>query len=151
MRVSAAFPNPHGVLRPGQYGRVTVNTRTLEGALLVPQRAVAEAQGGAQVRIVSPQGTVQIRPVQMGPRIGARWVVERGLQAGERVIVDAGQLAEGLKVSTTPFVEADTAGATPAGASPGAPAPQSPAPPTPRAPAAVAPAASGAAATTGSR
>jgi RND family efflux transporter MFP subunit len=112
MRVSASFPNPHGLLRPGQYGRVTVNTRTLESALLVPQRAVAEAQGGAQVRVVSAEGTVQVRPVQMGPRIGARWVVERGLQVGDRVIVDAGQLAEGSKVSTTPFVEADAASTT---------------------------------------
>jgi RND family efflux transporter MFP subunit len=115
MRVSASFPNRHGVLRPGQYGRVTVNTRRIEGALLIPQRAVTEAQGGTLVRVVSPQDTVQIRPVEMGPRVGARWVVARGLQSGDRVIVDAGQLAEGLKVSTKPYEAPTTA---PAAASP---------------------------------
>ena len=112
MRVSATFPNPNGVLRPGQYGRVTVNTRKIDSALLVPQRAVTESQGGMQVRVVTPEGTVQIRAVTMGPRVGPRWVVERGLQPGDRVIVDAGQLAEGLKVTTTPFVEPATAAAT---------------------------------------
>ncbi|BCS32139.1 hemolysin D [Luteitalea sp. TBR-22] len=111
MRVSAVFPNPRGVLRPGQYGRVTVTTRRLDGALLVPQRAVSESQGGTQVRTVTREGTVQLRPVTTGPRVGARWVVERGLQAGDRVIVDAGQLAEGTRVNTTPFVDVASTGA----------------------------------------
>jgi RND family efflux transporter MFP subunit len=105
MRVSASFPNPRNVLRPGQYGRVIANTRTLEGALLVPQRAVSEAQSGTQVRVVGSDGKVQIRPVQTGARIGARWVITQGLSAGDRVVVDAGQLAEGLVVKTTPYVE----------------------------------------------
>jgi hypothetical protein len=49
----------------------------------------------------------------MGPRVGSRWIVEQGLRAGDRVIVDAGQLAEGATVKTTPFVEPQpaTAGA----------------------------------------
>jgi RND family efflux transporter MFP subunit len=105
MRVSAAFPNPRYVLRPGQYGRVHIETRTVANALLVPQRAVTEAQSGSQVRIVGTDGTVQLRPVQMGSRVGSRWIVERGLSAGDRVVVDAGQLAEGLPVKTKPFVE----------------------------------------------
>ncbi len=106
LRVSATFPNPRYVLRPGQYGRVHIDTRTVSNALLVPQRAVTEAQSGTQVRVVTTDGKVQVRPVQMGARVGARWIVERGLSAGDRVIVDAGQLAEGLTVTTKPFVEA---------------------------------------------
>jgi hypothetical protein len=82
------------------------------------------------VRIVAPDGTVQLRAVTMGPRVGPRWVVERGLQPGDRVIVDAGQLADGVKVTTTPFVEAAAAPA----ASPTAPAPSAAAaPPAPNA------------------
>ena len=70
--------------------------------------------------MVSPEGIVQIRQVEMGPRVGTRWVVQRGLQAGDRVVVDAGQLAEGTKVSTRPFEEA--AATTAAGPAPAAPA-----------------------------
>ena len=105
MRVSVLFPNPDHVLRPGQYGRVSADTRTVEQALLVPQRAVTETQGGMQVRLVGADDRVQVRPVQTGARIGARWIVESGLQAGDRVIVDAGQLAAGLIVKTKPYTD----------------------------------------------
>ncbi len=108
LRLSATFPNPRGVLRPGQYGRVRVDARTVTDALLVPQRAVTEVQSGTQVRVVAADGKVEIRPVQMGARVGPRWLVERGLAAGDRVIVDAGQLAAGTVVKTTPYVEPGT-------------------------------------------
>src|SRR5690606_31186300 len=52
IRISATFPNPDQILRPGMYGRVRAETAIVEGALLVPQRAVAEMQGTAQVRVV---------------------------------------------------------------------------------------------------
>lgn len=109
LRVSASFPNPRYVLRPGQYGRVHIDTRTLDDALLVPQRAVTETQSGTQLRVVGPDGTVQLRTVQMGPRVGSRWIVEKGVEPGDRVIVDAGQLAYGTTVKTTPFVEPQSA------------------------------------------
>lgn len=115
LRVSILFPNPRHVLRPGQYGRVTAETHTRPGALLVPQRAVAEAQGGVQVRVVGPDGKVRIRTVQTGPRIGARWVIEQGLQAGDRVVVDAGPLADGSAVTTTPWTEPPTGPASSSG------------------------------------
>ena len=118
MRVSAIFPNPKAVLRPGQYGRVVASTRTIDQALVVPQRAVSETQGGSIVRVVGNDGKVQVRQVTPGARLGGRWVIDRGLQAGDRVIVDAGQLAEGLAVTTRPFTEAAPAPA----ATPGAPA-----------------------------
>jgi RND family efflux transporter MFP subunit len=105
MRVSALFPNPQHVLRPGQYGRVTAMTRTVDAALLVPQRAVTETQSGPQVRVVTAEGAVQLRDVKPGARIGARWIIESGLRAGDRVVVDAGALADGTKVNTRPYVE----------------------------------------------
>src|SRR5262245_33577340 len=52
IRISATFPNPQQLLRPGQYGRVGADTQTLTAALLVPQRAITELQGSTQVRIV---------------------------------------------------------------------------------------------------
>jgi membrane fusion protein (multidrug efflux system) len=98
IRVSATFPNPDNVLRPGQFGRVRAQTGTAERALLVPQRAVTELQSGHQVRVVKADDTVDVRPVRMGRRVGTRWIVESGLQAGDRVIVDAPALRAGTKV-----------------------------------------------------
>jgi RND family efflux transporter MFP subunit len=103
IRISATFPNPQQLLRPGQYGRVGAETRTLTNALLVPQRAVTELQGSAQVRVVGADDAVHVKAIKTGPRIGTRWVITEGLSPGERVIVDSGQPAEGTKVTTRPF------------------------------------------------
>jgi RND family efflux transporter MFP subunit len=103
IRISATFPNPNSQLRPGQYGRVSADTRVAKNVLLIPQRAVTDLQGKDQVRVVAPDDTVQVKSITLGERIGSRWIVEKGLEAGERVIVDSGQLAPGTKVSTKPF------------------------------------------------
>jgi membrane fusion protein (multidrug efflux system) len=55
---------------------------------VVPQRAVTELQGSYQVAVVGNDNKVTIRPVRMGERSGSTWVVEEGLQPGERVIVE---------------------------------------------------------------
>ena len=55
IRLVAAFPNPGNVLRPGQYGRVRIQTSMKKNALLVPQSAVQELQGGYQVALVSAE------------------------------------------------------------------------------------------------
>ena len=112
IRISATFPNPNNQLRPGQYGRVSADTRVARNVLLVPQRAVTDLQGKSQVRIVAPDGTVQVKSITLGERIGSRWIVETGIEAGDRVIVDSGQLAAGTKVGTKPFVT-DTAATAP--------------------------------------
>jgi membrane fusion protein (multidrug efflux system) len=103
IRISAAFPNPNRVLRPGQYGRVRAETEVREHALVVPQRAVTELQGASRVRIVGPDGKVATRTVTTGERVGSRWVVERGLQAGDRVVVEGPATRDGTVVKTRPF------------------------------------------------
>jgi RND family efflux transporter MFP subunit len=70
IRISARFPNPEHTLRPGQYGRVSAETKVRTDALLVPQRAVSELQGTYQVRVVGPESTVSTRPVKVGDRVG---------------------------------------------------------------------------------
>jgi membrane fusion protein (multidrug efflux system) len=104
IRISAAFPNPNQLLRPGQYGRVTANTQNVRDALLVPQRAVSELQGATQIRIVAADDTVQVKTIKTGARVDTRFVVTEGLSPGDRVIVDSGQPAQGTKVVTKPFV-----------------------------------------------
>jgi RND family efflux transporter MFP subunit len=106
IRISATFPNPNNQLRPGQYGRVSADTRIAKDVLLIPQRAVTDLQGTAQVRVVGPDDTVQVKSITLGERIGSRWIVSQGIDAGDRVIVDSGQVAPGTKVGTKPFAAA---------------------------------------------
>ena len=101
IRISATFPNPEHILRPGLYGRVRAETALLSNALLVPQRAVAELQGAAQVRVVGADNKVSLRNVKLGARAGNRWVVESGIAAGDQVVVDAPQLRDGTIVTPT--------------------------------------------------
>ena len=86
--VRGEFPNPDYVLRPGQYARVRAVTETKTAALLVPQRAVAETQGVFQVAVVGPDDKVELRVVEPGIRSGAMQVIDKGVSAGERVVVE---------------------------------------------------------------
>ncbi len=86
--IQASFPNPEKIVRPGQFARVRGLVDTKVGALLVPQRAVQELQGQYQVYVVGPDDVAQVRPVTVGERVGNLWVVDEGLQPGERVIVE---------------------------------------------------------------
>jgi membrane fusion protein (multidrug efflux system) len=83
----AAFPNPQNILRPGQYGRVRIQTSTKQDALLVPQGAVAQVQGGYQVTLVGSDSKITIRDVKPGEKIGQMWVIDEGLKPGEQVVV----------------------------------------------------------------
>jgi membrane fusion protein (multidrug efflux system) len=91
IRVAATFPNPDATLRPGQFGRVRIETEVLKNALVVPQLAVNEIQGTYQVAVVGSGNKVEIRPVEVGPRVGPEWVIAHGLKAGEQVVVQGTQ------------------------------------------------------------
>ena len=100
IRVAAAFPNQGNILRPGEYGRVRAVTEERHDALLVPQSAVTELQGVYQVAIVRGDNKVSIQNVQIGSQSGADWIVNQGLQAGDRVVVGGMQYArQGATVS----------------------------------------------------
>lgn len=106
MRVAAVFPNPNNLLRPGQFARVRAVTKTREKALLVPQRAVTEMQGSFQVAVVTPENKVEIRPVQVGERTGSLWIIDKGLNPGERVVVEGLQKVKaGMTVEPKPLQE----------------------------------------------
>lgn len=88
IRLVGTFPNPNGLLRPGQFGRVRALIDVRQGAVLVPQRAVAELQGIQQLVVVKPGNVVSFRKVKMGQRVGDLWVVENGVAAGEPVVTE---------------------------------------------------------------
>jgi RND family efflux transporter MFP subunit len=103
IRIVAAFPNPGNILRPGQYGRVRVETNVKNGALLVPQSAVAESQGSYQVAVVGSDHKVSMRTVKPGETVGTLWVIDDGLKPGEQVVVEGLQrLKEGTTVNPKP-------------------------------------------------
>ena len=106
IRVAAVFPNPNNILRPGQFARVRAVTKMREKALLVPQRAVTEMQGSYQVAVDTPDNKVDIRPVKVGERTGNLWIIDKGLNPGERVVVEGLQkLKAGMTVEPKPFQE----------------------------------------------
>jgi len=104
IQVQTVFPNPERILRPGQYGRVRV-PRPTDGkpSVVVPESAVKELQGSYTVSVVAPDDTVQIRPVEVGPRVSKLWAITKGVNAGDRVITEGAQkVAEGQKVVAKP-------------------------------------------------
>ncbi len=93
IRYYVTFPNPGNVLRPGQFGKVRFVADMKKGAMVIPQEAVNELQGGYQVALVDQNNKISIRPVKMGERIGAMWEVTDGLKPGDKVVVQGLQKA----------------------------------------------------------
>ncbi len=104
----AIFENPDRLLMPGQFVRVRLVGFARDSALAVPQRAVQTSLGRQFVYLVAPGDTVAARDVQPGPWSGDRWIIDKGLLPGDRVIVDAVQkVAPGRPVR--PMPQGDTA------------------------------------------
>jgi len=111
IRIAGAFANPGNILRPGQYARIRAVTQVLKGALLVPQRAVSQLQGSAQVAVVGADNKITIRAVQTGERVDAMWVITSGVIAGDRVVAEGTQkVKEGSTVTPTAFTTASGGG-----------------------------------------
>ena len=87
--------------------------------IVVPEAAVKELQGSYTVAVVTPEDTVQIRAVEVGPRAGSQWAIGKGVSAGDRVITEGAQkVSEGMKVTPKPdpaFAPAKSAPAADAG------------------------------------
>jgi RND family efflux transporter MFP subunit len=105
IRIAGLFPNPGNILRPGGYGKVRAVIRLQHDALLVPQRAVTELQGGYQVAVVGSDDKVSVRTVTVGDRVGSEWVIAEGLKSGESVVAEGVQkVRQGAHVNPKPFV-----------------------------------------------
>jgi len=99
----AEIPNPKGVLRPGQFVRVTLKGATRPDAVTIPQRAVLEGPQGKFVYVVGAESKAEPRPVQVGEWVGEDWIITGGLKPGDKVIVDgvARIFAPGTPVQVT--------------------------------------------------
>jgi RND family efflux transporter MFP subunit len=93
LTLRALFDNPDDLLRSGMNSRVRIYYSDLAEAILVPQRAVTETLGRYFITVIGADNRAELRPVQLGVRRGESWLVEQGLGAGERVVVDGVQKA----------------------------------------------------------
>lgn len=101
--VKVQFPNPGNVLRPGGFATISTIVRTQKNALLVPQRAVTELQGGYLIAVVKADNKINIRPINVGSKIGTMWIVTEGLKPGERIVTDGFQkVRDGMEVRAEP-------------------------------------------------
>ena len=99
----ATVPNPDGALLPGQYVNVVIGGVKRVGAIAVPQSAVLQTPGGTSVYVVGKDDKVESRPIVPGEWAGSDWIIESGLKAGDRVVVDhlmqLSQMPPGVKVN----------------------------------------------------
>ena len=84
----AELPNPDGRIRPGEFVRVILKGATRPNAITVPQRAVLEGPQGKFVYVVDEKGTAQPHPIEVGDWAGDAWIITKGVQPGDKVIVE---------------------------------------------------------------
>jgi RND family efflux transporter MFP subunit len=104
IRLAGLFPNAESILRPGGYAKVRAVINMEHDALLVPQRAVSELQGGYQVAVVDSDNKVKIQTVTVGDPVGNQWIIAEGLKAGDRIVAEGIQkVRPGARVNPKPF------------------------------------------------
>jgi membrane fusion protein (multidrug efflux system) len=83
----AEFPNPSGVLLPGEFVRAKLFVGEVKQGITVPQRAVTLSEQGGSVFVIDSKGLAAVRPVTLGSLVEDRWIIEDGLKPGDQVIV----------------------------------------------------------------
>lgn len=107
VQARAVFPNPQGVLMPGQFLRISVQGVELRNAIVIPAKAVAEGARGPVVYVLNEQNIAQEQPITLGPTVAREQVIKQGLQSGQRVIVGGiPKVRPGQPVRPMPLTEA---------------------------------------------
>lgn len=87
--VRSQFPNPNSELIPGMYGRIRLEGAVMQNALVVPQVAISrDVKGNALVYVIDENNRIEERTLTTGQTLGDQWIVESGLKASERVVVE---------------------------------------------------------------
>ncbi len=105
LAMRAVVPNPKEALKPGQFVRVRIQGVTRPNVIMAPQRAVMQGPQGKFVFVVGPNNTAESRGIEVGEWYGDQWIVTKGLQAGDKVIVDGAvklQPSAPIKILETP-------------------------------------------------
>ncbi len=113
--VRGVFPNPKGILKPGQYAKVRALLDTRQGALLVPQRAIVDVQGSKSVYVVGPGDVIAAKAVTLGGSKDGAFIIDSGLTPDDLVVVEGvSKVRPGVTVKVAPEPAADGNGANPA-------------------------------------
>jgi membrane fusion protein (multidrug efflux system) len=109
LQVRVSVPNPDRVLRPGLFVRVIVAAFENPSAIRIPQQSVQELQGLKSVYVVDAESKAEPRQIVASYRLGNDWVVDKGLNSGDRVVVEGiGKLRPGTPVKPVVTASADT-------------------------------------------
>jgi membrane fusion protein (multidrug efflux system) len=110
VNLRAIFPNPKGDLLPGMFVRARLEEGARPNSVVLDQRCVMrDPKGNAYVYVVTPENTIEQRTVVANRVIGTNWLIESGLKAGEKVVLEGtGKVRQGTKVT----VQADEQKAT---------------------------------------
>jgi membrane fusion protein, multidrug efflux system len=85
--MQSIFENPKGLIKPGQYVKLRLQTDQFVDAVLVPQQAIVQIQNIYQVFVVNDSNKVEPRVIKTGKRIGSNWIVTNGLKAGDKLAI----------------------------------------------------------------
>ena len=108
LQIEAAFANPKRLIRPGQFARVRAIYEDLKGVTVVPGKAVFEIQGQFAVYVTGEGNKIEFRRVKTGPMVGQLRVIEEGLRAGEKVVVEGVQRLRPDMVVAPSFIPLDS-------------------------------------------
>jgi len=119
--LQALVPNPDGLLRPGQFGRVRIRRDNAgHDVIAIPEKALISVQGQYSVGVVGPDNKVGLRPVVTGASVSGVRVIDKGLAEGDRIVVDGVQkISDGAVVDPRPLPDASAAAAGGAAPTPG--------------------------------
>ena len=94
LRLPGCFPTPDFTLRPGQYALVRAQTEVKTNAIAGAAAGGDRIAGRYQVAVVGSDNKAQLQAVKVGSQIGSDWIIEEGLKAGDRVVVEGTQKAK---------------------------------------------------------
>lgn len=104
VRAKARFPNPQGHLLPGQFVSVRVGGASLVDAILIPQEALVRTEQGQSVYVLDAANRATLVPVSIGPAFGGHFLVEKGLEDGQRIVVQGqDKIRSGTVVTPSPL------------------------------------------------
>jgi membrane fusion protein (multidrug efflux system) len=115
------FPNPEGgfspgqsYFYPGQFVRIRLKGYIRTDAILIPQRAVQQGPTGTFVNVVGSEDKIEVHEVQATSWKGSDWLIEEGLQPGERLVVEGfHRIQPGVQVNPVPFQNGETTSESP--------------------------------------
>jgi RND family efflux transporter MFP subunit len=100
IRARVEFPNSRQALRPGMFGRIRISLPAKEDSILIPERALTDLQGKSFVWVIDSENKARQRGIEVAEdRLGSNAIVLKGLELGERIVVEGLQkLREGAPV-----------------------------------------------------